>query len=169
MNVTDFMVNYGLTMYYPNGTMSNDVDYTDLTNGNSQGSWIVTAADLQAGDSVYPGWSWTINETVTMSGRQTNHLSVTNACINNTGQDAYITGDFYADQTTGVAVAVTMNITGQQSMSYSYTLIGSDIIIPEFSTIALAAPMVALTTCAAIVTRALGRPKISSDLGSFHL
>jgi hypothetical protein len=162
LNVTGLTVNYELTMYYPDGTTSNDTGYTDLTNGNSQGSWIITAANLQAGDPVYPSWSWTINETVTMNGRQTNHLSVNNAYLNNTGQNGFITGDFYADKATGVAVALTINITGQQNMSYSYTLISSDIIIPEFSTIAFAATMVALTACTATVTRALGRSKIGS-------
>jgi hypothetical protein len=156
LNVTGSIVNYELVLYYPNGTTSNDTSYVDLSNGYSGqlGSWVVVAANLNAGDLIYPGWSWTINDTVTMNGRQVNHLSVNNAYLNNSGQNAFVTIDAYCDKITGAAVSISMNATSasapEETMGFIYTLIGSNT-VPEISPTVLVATMTALIACTAVM------------------
>jgi hypothetical protein len=155
LNVTGSIVNYELVLHYPNGTTSNDTSYVDLSNGYyGQVSWVVVAANLNVGDLIYPNWSWTINDTVTMNGRQVNHISVNNAYVNNSGQNAFVTIDAYCDKITGAAVNISMNATSasapEETMGFIYTLIGSST-VPEISPTALIATMTALVVCTAVM------------------
>jgi hypothetical protein len=169
LNVTGSIVNYELVLYYPNGTTSNDISYVDLLNGYyGQTSWVVVSANLDAGDLIYSGWSWTINDTVTLNGRQVNHLSVNNAYVNNSGQNAFVTIDAYCDKITGAAVNISMNATDasapEETMGFSYTLISSNS-VPEITPTALVATMTALIACAAVMVhrRKVGAPRLQHD------
>lgn len=156
-NVTGSVVNYQFALNYPNGTTTQFPSYTDLANGSSAyGGWIIVYANQQAGDPVYPGWSWLINETVTKDGRLTNRLAVTDAFMNNSGRVNFVTADIYCDQATGAVVNASMSISDQSHQfvfSQSYTLTGSNvwIVVPEFAPIILMLTTAALTTCAAAI------------------
>jgi hypothetical protein len=173
LNVTGSTVNYELVSYYQNGTTVNDTNYVNLSSGYAgQGSWVVVAANLNAGDLIYPNLSWTINDTVTMNGRQVNHLFVDDAYVNNSGQNAFVTIDAYCDKITGAAVNISMNATNasapEETMGFSYTLIVSDI-VPEFSSIALVATMTGLGACTVVMVHRKKKrePRLQRELRQF--
>lgn len=149
-NVTGAVVYANETYYLSNGTaLEGNTGFVDLTNGNCTiGAWILVDANLVPGEPIYPGWPLWANETVTINGRTTGHLSVSNAYVNVTnGPQGYLTADIYCDQVTGAAVNVSLSITGSQPHSFIYSLIATNAwaTIPEFSQMTLLIAMTTLT------------------------
>lgn len=164
--VTGSVVNFQEAIRYQDGTNPFVTGYTDLSNGSSEAgrSWIIVPANLSAGDPVYPGWNWIINGTVTVTGRPTNYLSLKNAYINNSGQDAYVTADIYLDKATGAMVNATVNaksLSHDFQFTESYTLIEQNVWIPvpEFSPTILGATIVTLTACTAVACNRKAKPQ----------
>lgn len=165
-SVTDSVVNFQEAIRYQNGTNPFITGYTNLSNGSSEGgrSWIIVPANLTTGDPVYPGWNWIINGTVTVDGRPTNYLSLKNAYMNDSGQDAYVTANIYCDAATGAVVNATEDV---KSLSHdfqfteSYALIAQNVWIPvpEFSPTILAATIITLTACAVIACSRKVKPQ----------
>ena len=174
--VTGSLVNFQEAICYQNGTAPFITGYTDLSNGSSEGgrSWFVVSANLSAGDPVYPGWNWIINRTVTVDGRPTNYLSVNNAYLNNSGQDAYVTANIYIDQATGAVVNATINsksLSQNFQFTESYALIEQNVwTVPEFRPIILIATILTLTACtAASCSRKAKSQRLQRKLASSHM
>ena len=156
--VTGSLVRFQEDIRYQNSTESILTGSTDLSNGSSEGglSWIITPANLEAGNPVYSTWNWIINGTVIVDGRETNYLSVKNAYLNNSGQDVDVNATLYCDQATGAVVNATVSVRSLSNsfqFAESYKLIGENLdwtSTPEFSPIVLEATMAILTACAAV-------------------
>jgi hypothetical protein len=148
-NVIGTMVYANQTYYLNNGTVSSNQGIVDLTNGNcTVGAWILVDANLTLGEPIYPGWPLWGNDTVTINGRTTGHLSVNNTYINlTTGPQGYMTANIYCDQATGAIVNASVTLTGQYPHSFIYSLIATNAwtVIPEFSQLTMLMAMTTLT------------------------
>lgn len=148
-NVIGTTVYANQTYYLTNGTVLDGQGIVDLTNGNcTVGAWILVNANLALGEPIYPGWPLWGNDTVTINGRTTGHLSVNNAYVNlTTGPQGYMTANIYCDQATGAIVNASVTLTGPYPHSFIYSLIATNAwtIIPEFSQLTLLVSMTMLT------------------------
>jgi hypothetical protein len=144
-----------------NGTFDNIPGYVDLINGDSTiAAWILINANLSVGDPMYPSWPMTPNETITVNGRATDHLTMDNAYANVTdGPQGYMTTDICCDQITGVAVNVSLCLTGEHNQTFAYSLMATNVwtIVPEFSTLMLCSLMSAVLIGTAILNRKRNR------------
>lgn len=95
-------------IHYKDGTEENNTLDWNVEHGGGE-MWII-AGELEKGDPIAVGASWIINDTLTRTymgiGRSVNFLSISQTSGNDT-----VNATFYWDQTTGVLLEASSNIT----------------------------------------------------------
>ena len=155
-NVSETNVTGVFTIEYKNGTEYSQFGSVDLTTGEGDlRSWLI-AADLNAGDSLYPSEpDETINETSVQTyfwgARETNHLMYS---YDFTSEEdySYLSVDMFWDKETGVVTKLSFEADASVNgttidASAEWLIIDSNIIedVPEFTILTLFLTIVAVT------------------------
>jgi len=170
-NIAGTNVTISALLHYSNGTENTQNGWVDVNTGEGNMTMFLIAANLNVGDVVYTGGSYsglTINETVPMTysggSRQTNHVNVTDQ-----ESSAYfnfsMSMNLYWDKATGALsqMSIISNQTSTYTTNYSVAMQLTDSnvwVVPEYGMplIALLLSSVALVTLAA--ARKLRRTEI---------